>query len=79
MSMAKRFAIGVTIFAAGYFFGGFIEPDYECGDATHIAMAGESLWSIAAKNCTGDVRAAVDDMVEKYGPEISEGQLINLP
>lgn len=38
-----------------------------------------TLWSIAHRYCAGNTTAAVDALYEKYGDQLSPGQIINLP
>lgn len=75
----KKFAIAVTVMAAGYLFVDLIEPDYQCQDVAHIAAEGDSLWSIAERYCTGKITAAVDAMSAKYGTSIRVTQQVELP
>lgn len=75
----KRFAIAVTALAIGYFFVDLIEPDYQCQDVSHIAVEGDSLWSIAERYCTGKITAAVDTMAAEYGTSIKVAQQVKLP
>jgi hypothetical protein len=72
----KMFAVGATVFAAGYFFAGWLEPSYRCAEAQHVVVEGDSLWSIASRHCTGDMRDAVDELVSRYGTLITPGQVI---
>jgi hypothetical protein len=52
---------------------------YVCNTRQHTVNYGETLWEIAVSNCSGSIRSAVDDLVETYGTNIQNGQLIELP
>ena len=52
---------------------------YVCDTKQHTVSYGESLWEIAESNCSGNIRSAVDDLVEIYGSTIQNGQVIDLP
>jgi hypothetical protein len=52
---------------------------YVCDTKQHTVSYGESLWEIAESNCSGSIRSAVDDLVEIYGSDIQNGQVIDLP
>lgn len=75
----KKFAIAITIFACGYFFAGFMEPNYKCEQGAHVAQEGDSLWRIAERFCTGEIDSAVSDMVAVHGSSIRVGQQVTLP
>lgn len=75
----KKFAIAVTIFAAGYFAAGWTEPNYRCDDVKHVVQPGDSLWSIADTHCAGEVTVVVDKLAESYGTDIDVGEEIELP
>ena len=75
----KRFAVAVTIFAAGYFFAGAMQPDYQCEQVAHVAQEGDSLWRIAERFCTGEIDSAVDAMAAVHGTSIRIGQQVTLP
>jgi hypothetical protein len=40
---------------------------------------GDTLWRLAEQHCTGDIRAAADSLVDKYGPDIRPTQEVRLP
>jgi hypothetical protein len=52
---------------------------YVCNTKQHTVTYGESLWEIAESNCSGNIRSAVDDLVDTYGSTIQNGQVIDLP
>jgi len=52
---------------------------YVCNTKQHTVTYGESLWEIAQSNCSGNIRSAVDDLVDTYGSTIQNGQVIDLP
>lgn len=52
---------------------------YVCNTRQHTVSYGETLWEIAESNCSGSIRSAVDDLVEIYGSDIQNGQVIDLP
>jgi hypothetical protein len=52
---------------------------YVCDTKQHTVSYGESLWEIAESNCSGSIRSAVDDLVDIYGSDIQNGQVIDLP
>lgn len=54
----------------------FTQPAYSCGPIAYVAVEGDSHWSIAKMHCSGDVREVVFDLVQKYGPTVQPGQLI---
>jgi hypothetical protein len=52
---------------------------YVCNTRQHTVNYGETLWEIAQSNCSGNIRSAVDDLVDTYGSTIQNGQVIDLP
>jgi len=73
-------AILVTVFVV-VLFRDYVErmDSYVCNTKQHIVTYGESLWEIAQSNCSGNIRSAVDDLVDTYGSTIQNGQVIDLP
>jgi hypothetical protein len=55
------------------------QPDYTCPEATIIVREGDTLWSIAETECTGEITQVADYLVDKYGTTIHAGQAIDLP
>lgn len=52
--------------------------NYDCQANTITAQPFDSLWSIAEKNCSGNIRKTVWDLEIKYGNNLQVGQVINL-
>lgn len=44
-----------------------------------IAQRDDTIWKIAERHCTGDIRAAVDEMVGNRGSDLMPGAIIHLP
>jgi hypothetical protein len=53
-----------------------ISPAYSCGTIAYVAVEGDNHWSIAEMFCSGDIREVVFELVQKYGPTVQPGQLI---
>jgi hypothetical protein len=73
-------AVLVTVFVV-VLFRDYVErmDSYVCNTKQHTVTYGESLWEIAQSNCSGNIRSAVDDLVDTYGSTIQNGQVIDLP
>jgi hypothetical protein len=54
-------------------------PSFTCQDRTHTVLQGDTLWSIAAKHCTGDMLVARYQLTRTYGDVIQPGDVIELP
>jgi nucleoid-associated protein YgaU len=54
-------------------------PSFTCPDRTHTVVQGDSLWSIAAKHCEGDMLVVRYHLTQAYGPVIQPGDIIELP
>lgn len=61
------------------------DAKYTCVNAKtglNMVVAGgegeKNLWQIARAHCTGNVTAALDDLVDYYGTDIQHGQMIKL-
>ena len=53
--------------------------EYSCSEFSVLVERGDTLWSIAENNCTGDIGYVVDLLNEKYGTTIYPTQSITLP
>jgi hypothetical protein len=49
------------------------------GGLAVIAQRDDTLWKVAERYCTGDIRAAVDEMVGIRGVDLMPGAIIHLP
>jgi hypothetical protein len=86
LSPVKKLVLYIVI-AVG-FIGAFVTLDrshqkYACDNDGLAVIVGHTdnntLWDIAENHCTGNIQAAVDKLVNKYGNDIQPGQLITLP
>jgi hypothetical protein len=75
----RAFAIIVVIVIALLATHTANQPDYACSEATIIVREGDTLWSIAETECTGEITQVADYLVDKYGTTIYAGQAIDLP
>lgn len=50
--------------------------EYQCDGSAVVATAGDTLWSLADKHCTGHVGSAVDSLHAQYG-DLSQGEVIS--
>lgn len=88
--MEKRMVIDrfvISLFAAiaviGFLF--WFKMNSELGRYTcdvreegYVVVDGSTLFEIAREHCWGNLGHAVDDLVDKYGSDITPGQLIQL-
>lgn len=51
---------------------------YVCSTAPVVVHYGDTIFDIATDNCRGNVRTAIDDLVNRYGTTIHVGQVIEL-
>lgn len=51
---------------------------YECDSSAVVVTAGDTLWSLAEKHCTGHTGAATDALVARYGTDVQVGDIISL-
>lgn len=79
--MKKNVLIIVAILAALFGFHKLVEYQerFNCSDAVVTVKAGDTMWTIAHANCTGNVQGVVDRLVNEYGLVIKVGQKIQLP
>lgn len=76
--------VAVSI-VASVFAWKFLEQGYEvidrytCDPSGIIVEEGDSLYSIARANCSGNINVAVDEIYSYYGANIRPGQLLHLP
>lgn len=49
------------------------------GGLAVVAQRDDTLWKIAERHCTGDIRAAVDELVGSRGVNLMPGAIIQLP
>ena len=76
----KRALVGMTVgvsFVALLWFAG--KPRFSCAEAPVKVSHGDTLWSIAERECEGEISFVVDFLVEQYGTTIHAGQLVWLP
>lgn len=66
------FGFGLTIDSA-------TNADYVCDEVSVVVEAGDTVWDIVNKHCTGAVLDAVDDTVEMYGDNLQLWDIITLP
>ena len=82
ISPARAVLIVVTIFALLF----ALDDVYSAGSnfkcvpkVTVYADVNNTVWSIVENNCTGNLSAAQDAIVSKYGTTIYPGQVLELP
>ena len=76
----KKAIIGIVAFAATAFGLSAVfnaQDQYTCQDVTVTVTSGDTLWSIAEGHCSGEIRAAVHDLVAQYGNQINPGMEIS--
>jgi len=79
--LRRRITVVIVLLAAVF---GLIKvvdsPQYSCDVDNATAIWGDSLWSIAERHCSGNVGAAVEDMIGlNRGVRIQAGQVVDLP
>lgn len=74
--------IGLTVLAvvSAYLLGAYAlgEGSYTCRVSGVTVHYGDTLWQIVRDNCEGDLERATDDLSDKYGRIIHNGQRIEL-
>lgn len=55
------------------------DTSYTCTTIGVRVERGDTLYDIAYRYCSGDVQSAIDELVDTYGTDITEGQWIALP
>jgi hypothetical protein len=76
---AYTLALVGALAAGGLLAAEVFTPDYSCDGTVVIVQEGDTLWRLAEQHCTGDVRAAADALVEKYGTDVRPTQEVRLP
>jgi hypothetical protein len=79
MRRTRALALVGALTAGGLLAVEVFTPDYSCGGTVVIVQEGDTLWRLAEQHCTGDVRAAADALVDKYGVDIRPTQEVRLP
>lgn len=72
------FMIGIAAFTVAKLYDS--QTHYTCSNngLAVVAGPGDNLWDIAQTYCTGDTRAAMQDLVNIYGSSLNPGAIINL-
>lgn len=80
LRLADKIAIIVGASILGYLVGAYAlgEGSYTCKVSGVTANYGDTLWQIVRDNCEGDLERATDDLFDKYGRIIHNGQRIEL-
>ncbi|NBS92205.1 MAG: hypothetical protein EBS91_00270 [Betaproteobacteria bacterium] len=79
MRRAKALALVGALAVGGLLAVEVFTPDYSCDGTVVIVQEGDTLSRIAEQHCTGDVRAAVEALVDRYGADIRPTQEVRLP
>jgi hypothetical protein len=73
VAAAVAVAVAVAVAAA------LLAADFDCNGTYLIVKEGDTVWSLAERWCTGDIRAAADAIVAEYGTDIRPAQAVRLP
>jgi CDP-diacylglycerol pyrophosphatase len=55
-----------------------IQDRFSCSGESVVVSYGDTMWNIIDQNCTGNKESARNYFVNKYGPVIYVGQVIEL-
>ncbi len=69
-------ALGMILGFVGMF---ATKEKFSCGTEGHTVVEGDTLWSIAEDNCSGNIQRVSDELVKVYGLPLEVGITVYLP